>query len=215
MLQEAITMRTIVRSTTLSLLLALGLLVFGAASASAFSTSMTNSWGGGVASVGDTLTVTVSFDTDGAGDVSLLSVSVLFDDAIMSYDGGTSATYALYTGGKGATYLKPATTNNTLRVGTSNQILLDWQNNILPGGAAASGNFQMSVLSFTVQALGDGQADFTISADSPGNTLFLGDETFATNNVSGSFAVITPEPTTALLVGMGLVGLGVAGRRRE
>ncbi|MAI80165.1 MAG: hypothetical protein CL917_14550 [Deltaproteobacteria bacterium] len=208
-------MRTIVRSTTLSLLLALGLLVFGAASASAFSTSMTNSWGGGVASVGDTLTVTVSFDTDGAGDVSLLSVSVLFDDAIMSYDGGTSATYALYTGGKGATYLKPATTNNTLRVGTSNQILMDWQNNILPGGAAASGNFQMSVLSFTVQALGDGQADFTISADSPGNTLFLGDETFATNNVSGSFAVITPEPTTALLVGMGLVGLGVAGRRRE
>ena len=195
--------------------LAAALLLFGAAGANAFSTSMTNSWGGGVASVGDTLTVTVSFDTDGSNDVSLLSVSVLFDDAIMTYDGGTSATYALYTGGKGASYLKPATTNNTLRVGTSNQILLDWQNNILPGGAAASGNFQMSVLSFTVQALGDGQADFTISADSPGNTLFLGDETFATNNVSGSFAVITPEPTTALLVGMGLVGLGVAGRRRE
>ena len=195
--------------------LAAALLLFGAAGANAFSTSMTNSWGGGVASVGDTLTVTVSFDTDGGNDVSLLSVSVLFDDAIMTYDGGTSATYALYTGGKGASYLKPATTNNTLRVGTSNQILLDWQNNILPGGAAASGNFQMSVLSFTVQALGDGQADFTISADSPGNTLFLGDETYPTNNVSGSFAVITPEPTTALLVGMGLVGLGVAGRRRE
>jgi len=195
--------------------LAAALLLFGAAGANAFSTSMTTNWGGGVASVGDTLTVTVSFDTDGGNDVSLLSVSVLFDDAIMSYDGGSSATYALYTGGKGASYLKPATTNNTLRVGTSNQILLDWQNNILPGGAAASGNFQMSVLSFTVQALGDGQADFTISADSPGNTLFLGDETYPTNNVSGSFAVITPEPTTALLVGMGLVGLGVAGRRRE
>jgi hypothetical protein len=195
--------------------LAAALLLFGAAGANAFSTSMTNSWGGGVASVGDTLSVTVNFDTDGSSDVSLLSVSVLFDDAIMSYDGGSSATYALYTGGKGASYLKPATTNNTLRVGTSNQILLDWQNNILPGGAAASGNFQMSVLSFTVQALGDGQADFTISADSPGNTLFLGDETYPTNNVSGSFAVITPEPTTALLVGMGLVGLGVAGRRRE
>jgi hypothetical protein len=195
--------------------LAAALLLFGAAGANAFSTSMTNSWGGGVASVGDTLSVTVNFDTDGSSDVSLLSVSVLFDDAIMSYDGGSSATYALYTGGKGASYLKPATTNNTLRVGTSNQILLDWQNNILPGGAAATGNFQMSVLSFTVQALGDGQADFTISADSPGNTLFLGDETYPTNNVSGSFAVITPEPTTALLVGMGLVGLGVAGRRRE
>ena len=98
--------------------LAAALLLFGAAGANAFSTSMTNSWGGGVASVGDTLTVTVSFDTDGGNDVSLLSVSVLFDDAIMSYDGGTSATYALYTGGKGASYLKPATTNNTLRVGT-------------------------------------------------------------------------------------------------
>ncbi len=31
---------------------------------------------------------------------------------------------------------------------------------------------------------------------------------------SGSGAVtITPEPTTALLIGLGLVGLGVAGRR--
>jgi hypothetical protein len=195
--------------------LAAALLLFGAAGANAYSTSMTNNWGGGVASVGDTLSVTVNFNTDGGTDVSLLSVSVLFDDAIMSFDGGTSATYALYTGGKGASYLKPATTNNGLRVGTSNQILLDWQNNILPGGAAASGNFQMSVLNFTVTALGDGQADFTLSSTSPGNTLFLGDETFPTNNVSGSFAVITPEPTTAILVGMGLVGLGVAGRRRE
>jgi hypothetical protein len=195
--------------------LAAALLLFGAAGANAYSTSMTNNWGGGVASVGDTLSVTVNFNTDGGTDVSLLSVSVLFDDAIMSFDGGTSATYALYTGGKGASYLKPATTNNGLRVGTSNQILLDWQNNILPGGAAASGSFQMSVLNFTVTALGDGQADFTLSSTSPGNTLFLGDETFPTNNVSGSFAVITPEPTTAILVGMGLVGLGVAGRRRE
>lgn len=194
--------------------LAAALLLFGAAGANAYSTSMTSNWGGGVASVGDTLSVTVNFNTDGGTDVSLLSVSVLFDDAIMSFDGGTSATYALYTGGKGASYLKPATTNNGLRVGTSNQILLDWQNNILPGGAAASGNFQMSVLNFTVTALGDGQADFTLSSTSPGNTLFLGDETYPTNNLSGSFAVITPEPTTALLVGLGLMGLGVAGRRK-
>jgi len=195
--------------------LAAALLLFGAAGANAFSTSMTNSWGGGVASVGDTVQMTVTFDTDGLNNVSLLSVSVLFDDAIMAYDGGTSGTYALYTGGKGASYLKPASTNNGFRVGTTNQILLDWQNNILPGGAAASGSFTMSTLTFTVQALGDGLADFTLSATSPGNTLFLADETYPTNNLSGSFAVITPEPTTALLVGLGLMGLGVAGRRRE
>ena len=121
-------MRTTVRSTTLSLLLALGLMVFGAASAGAFSTSMSSNYAGGVASVGDTVQVSVMFKTDGdaaGAGVSLLSVSVLFNDVIMRYDGGTSPSYALHTSGTGSNYLAPLSTNNELRVGTSNQLLLD------------------------------------------------------------------------------------------
>ena len=225
-------MRTIVRSTTLSLFLSLGLLVLGAASASAFATTMTSNYSNGtVLTTGDTVSVTVNFDSEGAADISLLSVSVLFNDTIMSWDQGASSSpsYALYvSGGKGNQYLIPATTNLTLRTGTSNQILLDFQNTALPGGnrdgcgnfgASPSGTgvcgFTMAVLRFNVTDVGDGLAAFTISNSSPGNIIQLADGSNPVNAVSGNFDVVTPEPTTALLVGLGLAGLGVAGRRRD
>jgi len=212
-------MRTIVRSTTLSLFLSLGLLVLGAASASAFATTMTSNYSNGtVLSTGDTVTVTVNFDSQGAADISLLSVSVLFNDTIMSWNQGasTSPSYALYvSGGKGNQYLVPATTNLTLRTGTSDQILLDWQNTALPGGNRDAGSFDMATLVFSVADTGDGLAAFTLSNSSPGNILQLADGSKPVNAISGDFDVVTPEPTTALLVGLGLAGLGVAGRRRS
>jgi hypothetical protein len=118
-------------------------------------------------------------------------------------------------GGKANQYLVPATTNLTLRTGTADQILLDWQNTALPGGNRDPGSFDMAVLSFTVQDLGAGVAAFTLSNSSPGNVLQLKDGSNPVNAVSGNFDVVTPEPTTALLVGLGLAGLGVAGRRRS
>ena len=211
-------MRTIVRSTTLSLFLSLGLLVLGAASASAFATTMTSNYSNGtVLTTGDTVSVTVNFDSEGAADISLLSVSVLFNDAIMSWDQGSSSSpsYALYvSGGKGNQYLVPATTNLTLRTGTSDQILLDWQNTALPGGNRDPGSFDMATLVFSVADTGSGLAAFTLSNNSPGNILQLADGSNPANALSGDFDVVTPEPTTALLVGLGLAGLGVAGRRR-
>ena len=212
-------MRTIVRSTTLSLFLSLGLLVLGAASASAFATTMTSNYSNGtVLTTGDTVSVTVNFDSEGAADISLLSVSVLFNDTIMSWDQGASSSpsYALYvSGGKGNQYLVPATTNLTLRTGTSDQILLDWQNTALPGGNRDAGSFDMATLVFTVADTGAGLAAFTLSNSSPGNILQLADGSNPANALSGNFDVVTPEPTTALLVGLGLAGLGVAGRRRS
>ena len=211
-------MRTIVRSTTLSLFLSLGLLVLGAASASAFATTMTSNYSNGtVLATGDTVSITVNFDSEGAADISLLSVSVLFNDTIMSWDQGASSSpsYALYvSGGKGNQYLVPATTNLTLRTGTSDQILLDWQNTALPGGNRDAGSFDMATLVFSVADTGDGLAAFTLSNNSPGNILQLADGSNPANALSGDFDVVTPEPTTALLVGLGLAGLGVAGRRR-
>ena len=187
-----------------SLLVAIGAVFFGAFSAHGYSTSMVSNYTTGALEVGDTVQVTVTFDTDGSNDVSLLSVSVLFDPTVFSYNQGASSslTYALYTGGKGATYLAPATTNLSLRVGTNDQVLLDWQNNVLPGGAAASGSFEMGVVTFVVNRTVGDFTDFTLSATSPGNTLFLGDDTFATNNLSGDFQV---ETAAAVSCGPGQV----------
>jgi hypothetical protein len=200
-------------------LLASALLIFGAASAHAFATTMTSNYSNGsVLTTGDTVSVTVNFDSEGAADISLLSVSVLFNDAIMSWDQGSSSSpsYALYvSGGKGNQYLVPATTNLTLRTGTSNQILLDWQNTALPGGNRDAGSFDMATLVFSVADTGSGLAAFTLSNSSPGNILQVADGSNPVNAVSGDFDVVTPEPTTALLVGLGLAGLGVAGRRRD
>ena len=197
-------------------LLASALLIFGAASAHAFATTMTSNYSNGtVLGVGDTVEVTVNFDSEGAADIALLSVSVLFNDTIFSYDGGTSPSYALYvSGGKANQYLVPATTNLTLRTGTADQILLDWQNTALPGGNRDAGSFDMATLVFTVADTGAGLAAFTLSGTSPGNILQLADGSNPANTLSGNFDVVTPEPTTALLVGLGLAGLGVAGRRR-
>ena len=72
----------------------------------------------------------------------------------------------------------------------------------------------MATLVFSVADTGSGLAAFTLSNSSPGNILQLSDGSNPANAVSGDFDVVTPEPTTALLVGLGLAGLGVAGRRR-
>ena len=206
--------------------LAMALLIFGAASASAFATSMASNYvGGTILETGDTVEVIVVFDTEGANDISLLSASVLFNEAVMTWDSSAGPTYALYvSGGKNNQYLVEATTNLTLRAGTSNQILLDWQNTALPGGnrdacgitdldPVSACGFTMAVLTFSVANAGD-DAAFTLSNSSPGNILQLQNGSNPTNTVSGDFVVTTPEPTTAVLVGLGLLGLGVAGRRR-
>ena len=57
--------------------LAMALLLFGVASANAFSTSMSSNYGGSDLGNGDTVTVTVDFDSGGVADIQVLSVSVL------------------------------------------------------------------------------------------------------------------------------------------
>ena len=190
---------------------------FSASTASAYSTTMTYA-GADTLAIDDTITVTVDFDSEGAASISLLSVSVLFDSSLVVYlpDASTSPSYALYvSGGKGNQYLVPATTNLTLRTGTNDQILLDWQNTALPGGNRDPGTFQMAQLVFL--AIGNGLADFVISNSSPGNVLQLADGSNPPNNISGDFDVQIPEPTAASLsifALLSLAGLKLRTRRQ-
>lgn len=206
-------------------------LVFSVSTASAFETSLFVD-GPSTAEIGDTIDVVVDFSTEDETTwigISLLSVSVLFNNALVTYNPGDSLTptYALYnSGGKGNAYLVPATTNLTLRTGTTDQVLLDWQNTALPGGnrdqcgnyadpakpEAPSGNgcgFTMAVLNFT--ATNNGTADFDLCNDCPGNILQLLDGSNPENTIGASSSVQIPEPTAASLSIFAL--LSIAGLR--
>ena len=66
------------------------------------------------------------------------------------------------------------------------------------------------------KAIAPGNAGFVFSFDpATGGALGLADgtEPGLTLGAGGAVTVLVPEPTTALLFGLGLIGLGVAGRR--
>jgi hypothetical protein len=222
--------------TFISTLLATALLVFSASSASALAISLGGA--SGSTTPGSQVSVTVSIDAEGTTGIVTFSVGVLFDDAQLSYNQAASSTtsYTLYntvtnpkTGVVGpGTYLNAASTCGgsyyspsagagcELRVGTTNQVNVDYISTGFPTTGTTGGTADlMATLVFDVIGA-SGSAAISLSLSSPGNVI--GDNTgaaiAATTSGSGSISII-PEPTTALLVGLGLAGLGIAGRRRE
>jgi hypothetical protein len=199
-------------------LLAVALLLFGAASAGAFATTTSTSYDGSQG-ISDSFTVTVHFDTEGTTGLILESVGVIYDTTQLQYMGGTSATYMLYTPASGATasvWMAPATTNLLVWGGTSpapplQKVNLDWissgfpLNGTLDGGTGDLGTLTFHILDNTFLA--------TLSTTTNGNVTqtLSGVEV---NSGHGDVVVASvPEPSTALLIGLGLIGLGVAGRK--
>jgi len=201
--------------------------LLGASSASAISLALAGA-NGQLVAVGDQVTITVTLDTEGQTGITLLSTGVIFDDAILTYNSGASSatSYILYQAGKaGGPYMTAAADPPELRFGTSDQVNVDFTaTDLVNGTGPATGNSAaggglipgglLATLVFDVTGLGDGVADIYLSITSPGNVLAFGGGATATPTLAGAGTVITPEPTTALLVGLGLLGLGVAGKRR-
>ena len=217
-------------------LLATALLVFSASSASALAISLGGA-SGNTTNLSQ-VSVTVSIDTEGTTGIVTLSVGVLFDDAQLSYNIGNSSTtsYTLYntvTNPKtgvvgpgtylnaasscGGSYLQPtAGAGCELRIGTTNQVNVDFISTSFPTAGTTGGTTGlMATLVFDVIGT-SGPAAISLSLTSPGNVIgdANGGAIAATTSGSGSINIV-PEPTTALLVGLGLAGLGIAGRRRE
>jgi hypothetical protein len=208
-------------------LLVTGLLFFfSAASASAVTLTLGGA-GGQDVTPGGTTSVTLTLDTDATTGITLMSIGVLFDDTRLSYDQAASSTtsYILYGGKGGGGYMKASSTCGgypqtapagcTIRVGTTNQVNVDYVSVDLTNGTQNTGSGILLVtLVFNVLA-NPGSAAISLSQTSPGNVVGQpgGASTTATLAGSGSVNVV-PEPTTALLVGLGLAGLAVAGRRK-
>jgi hypothetical protein len=87
---------------------------------------------------------------------------------------------------------------------------------------ATNASYTIGTLAFHVEAnpVNDGTSDITAYLDLPNSFStdniadFVGGGSFLATTFNGAGVNVIPEPTTASLLGLGLLGLTVAGRRR-
>jgi hypothetical protein len=184
-------------------------------------TQIGGTYNGISAVAGDTLVLQVDYAITGGTMVSIIDPLVAFG-AEAAFNSGTETGPALWEGGLasfaplnagfqlvsgGVDGLEKATTFAG-GVGTPGSCIFDAN----PGGSCGT----LGTLSFTLSGLA-GVLDLgaivqptpfgTIIADGAGNDITAGQSL-------GTFSII-PEPTTASLLGLGLLGLTLAGRRRK
>ena len=202
--------------------MAVALLAFSASSASAISFTLAGASGQNVGPTGQ-VSVTVTLDTEATTGITVMSVGVLFDDSRLTYNQAASSTtsYLLYGGKGGGGYLKAATTCGGYPGGSGCALSLPGQVNAdfvsvdLTNGTQNTGSSLLVTLVFDLTGVA-GSASIALSSSSPGNVVGQPGGTSTVPTLAGSGSVnVIPEPTTALLVGLGLAGLGIAGRRRE
>jgi hypothetical protein len=198
-----------------TLFLTMTLVLFGASSASAINVFM-GAPSATTLNVGDTFSIQYRLNTEGETHITSIFTSVFADPAIFSYVSGTSPGFIL---------LDP--TYGELLSRATQPVPVTNPADPAPVGGVHAGNFA------TTNPAGSGVASaaqllatLVFQAIAPGTTVIgaqpvSGDDlTVSQASVIGEVTwtdsapiTVIPEPGTALLMGLGLAGLGLAGRR--
>jgi hypothetical protein len=171
------------------------------------------------ANAGDTLVLNITYSIQPGDAITLVDPGIVFNGSVQSFNvaGSTETAFAAWSAG--AVALNPIATGDIALV-TPN-LANGWEK----GTTIAGGGSSPCVFGACTSL---GTAAFVLSGNSgviavgavgaPGGTV-IGDGTFvdiAPISNLGTFTITAiPEPTTASLLGLGLLGLTVAGRRRK
>lgn len=168
---------------------------------------------------GDTVTYDLYLDTQGESDIVLFSMGVVFDPNIVTYRSDLSDAehyYPLYAPGVGkvpATWLTPYTDPPgvwPIPPAGLEQINIEFVAANLNATTATATNLWLGRIVF--EAVGPGYTSLAAGWDFGGNVFSTGDGDWIVG--PPIVFVWAPEPSTALLVVLGLAGLGMARRRR-
>jgi len=158
---------------------------------------------GTVTDNGSQLIVDVDLDTEDMTGIVLISVSVNFDDGLVTYDTGASSspTYILYVNGK-TPYMTPNFNPPVIRIGTTNQVNVDWTSTSLTEGTGAMGTGNLAHLVFNVSAPGN-WGTVNLSLTNAGNI-------FQTAGGVNQVGVVSPDGLTITVPEPGIAGLSLA-----